>query len=164
MGPTGNSQGSYKYFALGTRKKITRPQATPIPMMEDIIKWVEKSGISQKVLEVLEFTTNAGEIVEVGDEYEESYHEGSEGAEFFPTALPHECVGDDDNGPDGPFNPHENLNPPILPNPTVPAMFGDDRSAEAKIGDEDADSSHNSSAHSRLIGMEEIFRRQAENE
>ena len=83
--------------------------------------------------------------MEVGDEYEESYHEGSEDEEFFPTALPQECVDD---------GPGENLNPPTLTNP-VPAMFGDDRSAEvAEISDEDDGSSTNST----LVGMEETFR------
>ena len=89
--------------------------------------------------------------MEVGDEYEESYPEGSEEEEFFPTALPQECVGDD---------PGENLNPPKLTNP-VPAMFGDDRSAEAaEISDKD----DGSSVSSTLVGMEETFRQQAENE
>ena len=61
--------------------------------------------------------------MKVGDEYDESYHEGSEEEEFFPTALPQECVDDD---------PDENVNPPTLTNPAVPAMFGNDRSAEAR--------------------------------
>ena len=88
LGLSGNIQGSYKYFALATAKKITMAQATPVPMTEDIIQWVNKIEIAQKIPEVLEFTTSAGEIVEVGDEYEESYHKGSEEEDFFPTALP----------------------------------------------------------------------------
>ena len=133
MGPSGNIQGSYKYFALAMGKKITRPQATPVPMTDDIIEWVNKIGIAQKIPEVLEFTMNAGGIVEVGDEYEESYHEGLEEEEFFPTALPNECVGDE--------YPDENMLPPTLTNPVVHAMFGNDRSAEpAEISDEDDDS------------------------
>ena len=90
LGPSVNSPGSYRYFALAMKMKITRTQATPVPMTDDIVKRVEKIGIAQKIPEVLEFTTNAGEIVEIGDEYEESYHEGSEGAEFPPPALPQE--------------------------------------------------------------------------
>ena len=43
LGPSGNIQGSYKYFALETCKKITRAQATPVPMTEDIIQWVNKN-------------------------------------------------------------------------------------------------------------------------
>ena len=50
------------------------------------------------------------------------------------------------------------MDPPTLTNPVVPAMFGNDRSAE--ISDEDNDSD----ASSTLIGYEEAFRRQAENE
>ena len=53
------------------------------------------------------------------------------------------------------------MNPPTLTNPVVPAMFGNDRSAEpAEISDED----DGSNASSTLIGLEEAFRRQAENE
>ena len=106
-------------------------------MTDDIITWVNKIGVAQKIPEVLKFTTNRGEIVEVGDEYEESYHEGSEGEEFFPTALPQECVDDEDPG--------ENMDPPTLTNPVVPVMFEEDRSAETEeIGDEDAGSSSSS--------------------
>jgi len=57
-----------------------------VPMTDDIIEWVNKIGVAQKIPEVLEFTINRGEIVEVGDE--ESYHEGSEEETYFPTALP----------------------------------------------------------------------------
>ena len=56
LGPTGNSQGSYKYFAFAMKMRITRPQATPVPITEDIVKWVEKIGIAQKIPEVLKFT------------------------------------------------------------------------------------------------------------
>ena len=53
------------------------------------------------------------------------------------------------------------MNPPTLTNPAVPAMFGNDRSAEAiEISEED----DVSSASSTLVGMEETFRRQAEDE
>ena len=38
---TGNLQGSYKYFVLETRRKVTQPQSTPLPMPKFIIEWVE---------------------------------------------------------------------------------------------------------------------------
>ena len=69
LGPTGNLQCSYKYFALETRKKITCPQVKALPMPDSVIAWVEKIAAEQNMPANILFTANSGEIVEVGDEY-----------------------------------------------------------------------------------------------
>ena len=70
LGPTGNLQGSYLYFSLETRKTITRPQATPLPITDSIIQWVEKIARQQNMPENIIFTTNHSKIVKVDDDYE----------------------------------------------------------------------------------------------
>ena len=60
LGPTGNLQGSYKYFALETRKKITRPQAKALPMPDSVIAWVDKIAAEQNMPANIIFTTNRG--------------------------------------------------------------------------------------------------------
>lgn len=56
LGPTGNLQGSYIYFSLATWKKITRPQATPLPINDLVIVWVEKIAREQNMPKNIVFT------------------------------------------------------------------------------------------------------------
>ncbi len=46
LGPTGNLQGTYKFFSLETRKKIKRRKLTAYPMPDLVIKQVEAFGKS----------------------------------------------------------------------------------------------------------------------
>ena len=46
--------------------------------------------------ENIRFTTNRGEIVEIGDEYEDIGPLDVDESEFFPTELPQECMEADD--------------------------------------------------------------------
>ena len=41
LGPTGNLQGTYKFFSLATGKKVKRRAFTPYPMPDSVIKKVE---------------------------------------------------------------------------------------------------------------------------
>jgi hypothetical protein len=46
LGPTGNLQGTYKFFSLETGKKIKRRKLTAYPMPDSLIKQVEAFGKS----------------------------------------------------------------------------------------------------------------------
>jgi hypothetical protein len=46
LGPTGNLQGTYKFFSLETGKKIKRRKLTAYPMPDSVIKQVEAFGKS----------------------------------------------------------------------------------------------------------------------
>jgi hypothetical protein len=46
LGPTGNLQGTYKFFSLETGKKIKRHKLTAYPMPDLVIKQVEAFGKS----------------------------------------------------------------------------------------------------------------------
>ena len=60
LGPMGNLKGSYKYFALITKKKIVHPQDTPLSMPDSVIELVEKIARQQNTPENIRFTTNCG--------------------------------------------------------------------------------------------------------
>ena len=101
LGLTGNLQGSCKYFALTTKKKIARPQVIPLPMTDTIIAaWVEKITASQQMPENIIFTTNRGEIVEVGDKYDDMGPLHVDYCEYFPTAISQECSDNKETMPE----------------------------------------------------------------
>ena len=92
LGPTGNAQGGYKYYALATKKKIVQPQVIALPMTTEIIQWVEKIVASQNMPENIIFTTNRGEIVELDVNFVEDIDAlNIDESNYFPTALSQEC-------------------------------------------------------------------------
>ena len=149
LGPTGNLQGSYLYFSLETRKKITRPQATPLPITDSIIQWVEKIARQQNMPENIIFTTNRGEIVEVDDDYIPDGLEIDE-SQYFPTEFPQECIDaseptDDEIGIVPPLaDPAYNFTGPN--DGAQPHMIMDEDSYEHEFADDES---------SRLIGYHE---------
>ena len=44
LGPTGNSQGSYKFMNLRTGRRITRRKWTNLPMPQEVIDRVNELG------------------------------------------------------------------------------------------------------------------------
>ena len=92
MGPTGNAQGGYKYYALATKQKIIRPQAIPLPMTHEIIALVKKIAVQQNMPENIIFTTNHGEIVELDDNYvEDADSLNIDESDYFLTTLAQKC-------------------------------------------------------------------------
>jgi len=55
LGPTGNLQGSYKFFSLRSGKLITRRAWTALPMPHEVIDRVNAIGMSQDQPKLLTF-------------------------------------------------------------------------------------------------------------
>jgi len=55
LGPTGNLQGSYKFFSLCSGKLITCHAWTALPMPQEVIDIVNAIGISQDQAKLLTF-------------------------------------------------------------------------------------------------------------
>lgn len=64
LGPTGNLQGSYKFFNLETRKRMIRSQFTPIPMSKAIIQRVERIAEREGQPEHLVWVAGNGKVIE----------------------------------------------------------------------------------------------------
>eukprot|EP00804_Cyclotella_cryptica_P018337 CCRYP_015465-RA/>CCRYP_015465-RA protein AED:0.55 eAED:-0.03 QI:0/0/0/0.2/1/1/5/0/374 len=56
MGPTGNMQGSYKFYCLSTKKKLTRRQWDELPMPKSIIRKVDQHAKRDKAAAKLVFS------------------------------------------------------------------------------------------------------------
>lgn len=63
LGPTGNLQGSYKFFCLTTGQKLTRRKFTEIPMPHSIIDTVEKFGDNENRPTGLMFANRHGKEI-----------------------------------------------------------------------------------------------------
>jgi hypothetical protein len=48
MGPTGNLQGSVKFYCLNAGRILKRHSFTPYPMPDWVIKWVNQIGAREK--------------------------------------------------------------------------------------------------------------------
>ena len=154
LGPTGNAQGGYKYYALTTKKKIVRPQAIALPMTTEIIQWVEKIAASQNMPENIIFTTNRGEIVELDDNFIEDIDAlNIDESDYFPTALSQECETTK------PQSLHDGVG--VLPaTPEDPVYnwsipLDGNRHLFLPEAREINTTSHGSAASSRLVGWEE---------
>eukprot|EP00804_Cyclotella_cryptica_P010069 CCRYP_018044-RA/>CCRYP_018044-RA protein AED:0.31 eAED:-0.77 QI:0/-1/0/1/-1/0/1/0/270 len=55
MGPTGNIQGSYKFYCLCTKKKLTRRRWSEMPMPKSIIRKVDRQAKRDKAAARLAF-------------------------------------------------------------------------------------------------------------
>ncbi len=94
LGPTGNLQGTYKFFSLVTGKKIKRRRLTRYPMPDSVIKKVETYA-ARKVgkPKALDFTDRSGILFEWNDEINES-PEGLVEDDYVPyPAIPAEFPG-----------------------------------------------------------------------
>ena len=70
--PTGNDQGSFHFFSLSTGRVITRNQATPLPMPDDVIDQVNLIAWHQKTNPGLIFADRAQWLNEAVIEGEET--------------------------------------------------------------------------------------------
>jgi hypothetical protein len=72
LGPTGNLQGTYKFFNLETGKKIKRRQFTSYPMPDSVIKKVEKFAKPNVVPGAFDFADRSGILFEWNDKLNDS--------------------------------------------------------------------------------------------
>ena len=72
LGPTGNLQGTYKFFNLETGKKIKRRQFTSYPMPDSVIAKVEGFARRNVVPGAFNFADRSGILFEWNDDLDES--------------------------------------------------------------------------------------------
>ena len=63
LGPTGNSQGSYKFMNLRTGRRITRRKWTNLPMPQEVIDRVNELGKTDGLPELLTFYDRKGRLI-----------------------------------------------------------------------------------------------------
>jgi hypothetical protein len=71
LGPTGNLQGTFKFFSLVTGKKIKQRKMTAYPMPNLVIKKVEQPGKAHTTPNVFDFSDRNGVLFEWKDEVDE---------------------------------------------------------------------------------------------
>jgi len=71
LGPTGNLQGTYKFFSLTTGKKLKRRQFTPYPMPDTVIALVERYGTENALPGIFDFADRNGVLFEWNDDVDE---------------------------------------------------------------------------------------------
>jgi hypothetical protein len=72
LGPTGNIQGSYKFYCLKTRKKIVRRAWNELPMPKSVIERVNRHAKRDKATAKLTFADRNNKIFEFSnEEYDE---------------------------------------------------------------------------------------------
>ncbi len=88
LGPTGNLQGTYKFFKTITGKKIKQQKLTAYPMPESIIKKMEQFCKSNARLNTLNFANRNGILFKLKDDINE-YSEGlvKEDVVFYPSLV-----------------------------------------------------------------------------
>jgi hypothetical protein len=72
LGPTGNLQGTYKFFSLATGKKVKRRAFTPYPMPDSVIEKVEAYAKSAALPGIFDFSNRNGILFEWNEEVDES--------------------------------------------------------------------------------------------
>jgi hypothetical protein len=75
LGPTGNLQGTYKFFSLIMGKKIKRRQLTRYPMPDSVITKVERYARAGGTPKALDFANRSGILFKWNDELDESLGE-----------------------------------------------------------------------------------------
>eukprot|EP00804_Cyclotella_cryptica_P019093 CCRYP_021211-RA/>CCRYP_021211-RA protein AED:0.16 eAED:0.16 QI:0/0/0/0.66/1/1/3/0/1057 len=87
MGPTGNIQGSYKFYCLKTKKKLTRRRWDELPMPRSIIRKVDRHAKNDKAASRLTFTDRNNRTFQ--DIRNEEYDDEPEGlVEQEPSPFP----------------------------------------------------------------------------
>jgi hypothetical protein len=71
LGPTGNLQGTYKFFSLETGKKIKRRQFSSYPMPDTVIARVERYGKENALPGIFDFADRNGVLFEWNDNVDE---------------------------------------------------------------------------------------------
>jgi hypothetical protein len=93
LGPTGNLQGTYKFFSLVTGKKIKRRRLTRYPMPDSVIKKVEGYARKAGKPNALDFADQSGILFKWNEEIDES-PEGLVIDDYVPyPAIPAEFPG-----------------------------------------------------------------------
>jgi hypothetical protein len=93
LGPTGNLQGTYKFFSLVTGKKIKRRRLTRYPMPDSVIKKVEGYARKAGKAKALDFADRSGILFEWNEDIDES-PEGLVEDDYVPyPAIPAEFPG-----------------------------------------------------------------------
>ena len=67
--PTGNAQGNFYFFSLTTGRVLNRVHATPLPMPDDVIKWVETLARRQRANPGLVFGDREEQPINDLDDY-----------------------------------------------------------------------------------------------
>lgn len=101
LGPTGNLQGSYKFFSLTTGKKIIRRKFTEMPITGIVIAQIENWSKKEEAHMGLTFANKSGDIYVHGEEDEED--ETNDTIALYPD-IPDNTPGilyeDENGGPD----------------------------------------------------------------
>ncbi len=71
LGPTGNLQGTYKFFSLETGKKIKRRRFSPYPMPDSVIARVEQYDNDNALPGIFDFADRNGVLFEWNDDVDE---------------------------------------------------------------------------------------------
>jgi hypothetical protein len=72
LGPTGNLQGTYRFFSLATGKKVKRRAFTPYHMPDSVIKKVEAYAKLTALPGIFDFADRNGILFEWNEEVDES--------------------------------------------------------------------------------------------
>jgi hypothetical protein len=72
LGPTGNLQGTYKFFSLATGKKVKGRAFTPYPMSSSVINKVEAYAKLTAFPGIFDFADRNGILFEWNKEVDES--------------------------------------------------------------------------------------------
>ncbi len=72
LGPSGNLQGTYKFFSLAMGKKVKRRAFTPYPMPDSVIKKVEAYAKATALPGIFDFANRNGILFEWNEEVDES--------------------------------------------------------------------------------------------
>jgi hypothetical protein len=72
LGPTGNLQGTYKFFSLATGKKVKQRVFAPYPMPDSVIKKVEAYAKLTALPGIFDFADRNGILFEWNEEVDES--------------------------------------------------------------------------------------------
>ena len=71
LGPTGNLQGTYKFFSLTTGAKIKQRQFTRYPMPDSVVARVEQFALASSI-RALDFANRSGILFKWNEEIDES--------------------------------------------------------------------------------------------
>jgi hypothetical protein len=96
LGPTGNAQGTYKFYNLKTGKKIKRGKWTRLPVPDSVIKTVEWHAARDGLIGNLAFANRHGDVFSWNDDVDNEHGEGLVVDEIAPfPEIPAEFPGVD---------------------------------------------------------------------
>ena len=74
LGPTGNLQGTYKFYNIATGAKIKRQKFTPYPMPDSVIRKIEQSSTAGYLPGALDFGDQNGVLFEWNEDVDKPEH------------------------------------------------------------------------------------------